>query len=185
MDAFVDFMLEQIDVHKVLYLLDPNVAQQFKAHSHEHGDECSHAHHESRYYSVHMREDLTPLERALAQVISRSHLYEILPAFAQQTGRMLKNIKQKGIEDHLIFDLETEKQLTKEVITESLQRTLVEEVNKVYRKEDGTESKQPLLLAHPTGYREVVNRELNVLESEAVARFMTNDYVVVDNFLPV
>lgn len=187
MDSFVDFLITQIDVYKVLYLLDPPTAQKFKAHSHEvhHDHECSHVHHESTSYAVPIRADMSQLERTLAEMTNRSSLYELLPAFVTNTSRIYENVTRKGQEDGLTLDTDTEKQLTKEVIVESLQRTLVEEVNRRYRREDNTESRQPLLLAHPSGYKETANADLNLLESETLATLMASDWAYQDSFFPV
>lgn len=128
---------------------------------------------------------MSQLERTLAELMSRSSLYEFLPAFVTSTSRIYANVTTKGLKDGLVLDTDTEKQLMKEVIQEALQRTLVEEVNKRYRREDGTESKQPLLLAHPSGYAESTNPALDMLESACIAGLMERDWACQDSFLPV
>lgn len=128
---------------------------------------------------------MSQLERTLAELIGRSSMYELLPSFATSTSRIYANVIAKGQKDGLVLDLDTEKQLTKEVIAEAIQRTLVEEVNKRYRREDGSESKQPLLLAHPSGYTETTNPTLDILESACIAGLMERDWAYQDSFLPV
>lgn len=61
-------------------------------------------------------------------------------------------------------------------------RLLVSEINAKYRKEEETTSKQPLLLAHPSGYREAINSELDILPGDKIAELMKDDYCVIDNF---
>jgi len=128
---------------------------------------------------------MSQLERTLAELTSRSSLYEFLPVFVTSTSRIYANVTSKGLKDGLVLDTDTEKQLTKDVIQEALQRTLVEEVNKRYRREDGTESKQPLLLAHPSGYTETTNPALDLIEPTCIAGLMDRDWAYQDSFLPV
>ena len=151
-------------------------------HSHDHGH-CSH-----KFHTIPLRDNMTQLESIAAEVTSRSHLYNILPRYVEHTAATFNNIKLKGIkvnftQDGLPFDKDTEKQLLEQVLTESVTRFLVSEINAKYRKEEETTSKQPLLLAHPSGYREETNSELDILPGEKIAELMKDDYCVIDNFL--
>jgi hypothetical protein len=184
-EHFMNLIIKHIDIYKILYTIDPSAADRFKRqmeampheHSHDHGT-CSH-----KFHTIPLRDNMTQLESIAAEVTSRSHLYNILPRYVEQTAATFNNIKSKGIKDGLPFDKDMEKHLLEQVLTESVTRILVSEINTKYRKEEETTSKQPLLLAHPSGYREETNSELDILPGEKIAELMKDDYCIIDNFL--
>lgn len=175
-NEFLELVIENIDVHKVIYLIDRSAAQKFKEKTH-HGD-CSHKHH-----SIELNENTTTLERLVSEVTSRSNLYRILPGFLEQTATVFERIKEKGREDGLVLEGETEKKVLTQVLEEAITRRLVMEVNAVNRKEEESFSKQPLLLAYPSGYKEETNAELEFLSQDTVKELMENDLAVQDGIL--
>ncbi|CAG9317267.1 unnamed protein product [Blepharisma stoltei] len=188
-ENFLNFMIESIDIYKILLLIDRVAAQKYQAklhskpsrHDHDHGHEehgCSHKAH-----SIVLDQDSTTLEKVLAQATSRSRLYELLPEIAKQAADIFKNIKEKGLKDGLTMDEDTEKQVLKQLMEEAMSRRIQTEVNSTYRREEETFSKQPMLFAHPSGFQETVNKELDILTQETMESLMTRDYAIQDNFL--
>ena len=176
LEEFMELIIEHIDVHKIIYLIDRSAAQKFKEKTH-HGD-CSHKHH-----SIELNENTTTLERLVSEVTSRSNLYKILPKLLDQTAEIFENIKNKGKKDGLLLDSETEKKLVSQVLEEALTRKLTQEVNLVNRQEEETFSKQPLLLAYPSGYKEEENTELDVLTGDTIRELMENNFAIQDGLL--
>lgn len=174
-EEFLELFIEHLDVHKIIYLIDRSAAQKFKEKTH--GGGCGHKHH-----SIELNENTTSLERLVAEVTSRSHLYMMIPSFIQQTSEIFEKIKSKGKQDGLVWDTETEKKVLEQVFDEAISRRLVAEVNAKYRKEEESFSKQPMLLAYPSGYKEETNTELNVLGIDTVQGLMENDMAYVDDF---
>jgi hypothetical protein len=121
------------------------------------------------------------LEKLVAEVTSRSSLYSILPSYLDQVSTIFENIKAKGRKDGLEMDKDTEKKVLAQVLEEGLTRRLVQEVNKLNRKEEETFSKQPMLLAYPSGYREKAFCELDALTIPTVQSLMENDWAVQDD----
>ena len=160
----------------MIYLIDRSAAQKFKEKSHHH--DCSHKHH-----SIELNENTTALEKLVAEATSRSNLYRILPSLIEQTSGIFDRIKQKGKEDKLVWDTETEKKVMDQILEEAITRRLVQEVNLLNRQEEECFSKQPLLLAYPSGYKEDMNAELNYLTQETVQELMENDVAIQDDFL--
>jgi hypothetical protein len=173
---FLDLLIEQIDVHKIIYLIDRSAAQKFKEKTH--GGSCTHKHH-----TIELNEHTTTLERIVSEVTSRTNLYKILPQFLDQTSEIFEKIKSKGRADGLVLDSETEKKILEQVLEESITRKIVQEINLVNRQEEEVFSKQPLLLAYPSGYREDFNAELDILTSDTVRDLMEKDYAIQHNFL--
>jgi hypothetical protein len=87
------------------------------------------------------------------------------------------------MEEGLTMDEETETQVMKDVIKESLQRMLVTKINSMHRTEEKVTAAQPMLLAHPSGYTREANNELNLLSQEQITTFMTDGLVIWDTFL--
>lgn len=185
-ENFLHLMIESIDIYKTMILIDRVAANKYQArshskqsHNHQHVDHgCSHKDH-----SIVLDEDSSALERVFAQVTSRSRLYELLPSVAQQTADIFKNIKEKGVKDGLPLDDEMESQLLKQVMEESMSRRIQTEVNAIYRHEEEIFSKQPLLFAHPSGFQESINKELDLLKQETMVNLMTQDFAIQDNFI--
>ena len=175
--SFMELLIEHIDVHKVIYLIDREAAQKFKEKTHG-GGHCGHKHH-----SIELNESTTHLEKLVAEVTSRSSLYAILPSYLDQVSLIFENIKAKGKKDKLEMDKDTEVKVLEQVLEEGLTRRLVQEVNKLNRKEEETFSKQPMLLAYPSGYREKCNEELDYLPMETVSTLMEQDWAIQDDFL--
>ena len=173
---FLELLIDHIDVHKVIYLIDRSAAQKFKEKTHS-GD-CSHKHH-----SIELNENTTTIEKLVAEVINRSNLYRILPSFLQQTSDVFERIKSKGKEDGLVWDTEAEQKVFEQVLEEAITRRLVQEVNLLNRQEEESFSKQPLLLAYPSGFKEDANRELNFLTIDTVQALMEEDIAIQDNIL--
>lgn len=176
LNEFMELLIEHIDVHKVIYLIDREAAQKFKEKTH--GGGCSHKHN-----TIELNEHTTHLEKLVSEVTSRSSLYSILPSYLDQVSQIFENIKLKGKKDHLEMDSETEKKVLGQVLEEGLTRRLVQEVNKLNRKEEETCSKQPLLLAYPSGYKEETNAELDYLTINTVQSLMESDWAIQDEFL--
>ena len=82
-----------------------------------------------------------------------------------------------------MLDGETEKKVLTQVLEEAVTRRLVMEVNAVNRQEEECFSKQPLLLAYPSGYKEPANAELELLSGEMVRELMENDIALWDGML--
>lgn len=182
----MNLLIQHIDLYKILYTIDPNAADRLhkQAETHSHEPSHDHGHCGHKFHTIPLRDNMTQLERVAAEVTSRTHLYSILTKYVEQTALTFNNIKTKGIKDGLLFDKDTEKHLLGEVLTESITRILVSEINAKYRKEEETTSKQPLLLAHPSGYKETTNPELDSLPGDKIAELMHEDYCIIDNFMP-
>ena len=176
-NEFLDLLIEQIDVHKIIYLIDRSAAQKFKEKTHE-GGCSSHKHH-----SIELNENTTTLERLVSEVTSRSNLLRILPSFIGQITEVFERIKTKGKEDGLELHGETLTKVLTQVLEEAITRRIVQEVNAVNRKEEESFSKQPLLLAYPSGYRESENSELDILTQETVRILMEEDFAIQEGLL--
>mmetsp|Transcript_11028 Transcript_11028/g.21612 ORF Transcript_11028/g.21612 Transcript_11028/m.21612 type:complete len:129 (-) Transcript_11028:1910-2296(-) len=126
---------------------------------------------------------MTELETIVAEVTSRTNLYRAIGKFAEETARTFENIKQKGLSEGLVMDAETEVEVLGKVIDESIMRFLQKEVNKLHRSEEKTISRQPLLLAHPSGYTHDINRDLDILSSSLMSDLINSDLGTQERFL--
>lgn len=111
MDAYLDLLIRHIDVHKVLYMLDPNAAQRHHSQQHQHDHGSEHGHGHGQRHTIEFREDMTPLEQYVAEATSRSNLLEMLPELAERIASTYNSIKSKGLADGLLLDEETERQI--------------------------------------------------------------------------
>jgi hypothetical protein len=179
----MEVVIGRIDIYKLLYLIEPNTAAKFRNRHHDHEDCSGHKHNTSKDYLVSYRPDMTELETIVAEVTSRSNLYRLLGRFVEETSKIFENIKQKGIRDGLVLDLETEKEVLGKVIEEAIMQFLTREVNALHRTEEKTVSRQPLLLAHPSGYTGTANSDLEALDGDLIRGLMSTDWGFHPHFL--
>lgn len=126
---------------------------------------------------------MSELETIVAEVTSRTSLYRLIGQFAEDTSKVFEQIKEKGLRDGLVLDAETTKEVYGKVIEESVMRFLIREVNKLHRSEEKTFARQPLLLAHPSGYTHEVNRDLESLSSDLISNLINSDIGTQERFL--
>ena len=54
--------------------------------------------------------------------------------------------------------IEDEKQIMEKVLEESLNREISKKLRAEFRHDDSVQAKQPMLLAHPSGWNEKINK---------------------------
>ena len=125
-----------MDIYKILYLVDPEIASDYlkSAHTgHDHGEEAHDHHHVHTSFN---KEPSNNVERALVETITRGTLTGMVPEFVKSTGSIYNNVTSKGFKEGLSLDRESEVEMVKNLFKESITRMIVQKISTAHRKEE-------------------------------------------------
>jgi len=130
---------------------------------------------------------MSALEKEINSILASSTFFQSnLLSILDKTNDAYRHITAKGKLQRLPIDSETDKEILQKCLYEATNRLIIDNVRESLAKDDASYSKQPLLLAHPSGVKSVYkNARLDQLQKETIEEFMKDDIAVVDHFLDV
>ena len=153
-----------INVYKLLFCIDQTEADHFKnrnmyyhqehekssKHSTKSGSCCG-----SFYSKIYIPEkERTILERKCAEITHKIYIKSNLENLMNNLSQSFENIKKGGIKDNLNWNSEAEQYILTEVLREGVHNFFLSNFRKEIQKEEKNFSKQPLLLATPSIWKE-------------------------------